>query len=221
MAVPVVLAGLFTLLKGRLLTVGAAFALGAYWDTIKNAVADWVASEDGASYVTAIVNNRLESRGIEFRFTNVLDAQAIRNDVDVFAAQRLNQKAGTNFTTLQGLTREQVIEQVGAVICQRVNQEAGTNLAALWPVERFRDEMATELLRQFDSNVDLPSGALFPRHRVEQIQAAIGRKLGRYNAPTVGPWGPPRDEAHALVRAKARERQAKYRRHHHQVWVQN
>ncbi|MCX7902776.1 MAG: hypothetical protein N2483_10965 [Burkholderiaceae bacterium] len=214
-----VIAGLFSLLNTRLVTVGAAFVLGSYWDTIKNAVSDWIASDSGAAYVTALVNSRLENRGVDFRFSNVLDPQAMRADVDAYAAQRLNVRAGTSFTSLANVTRDEVLEQVGAVLAARVNHETGSNLAALWPVERLREELGTELLRQFDSNVDLPNGALFPRHRVEQIQAAIGRRLGKYQAPTVGPWGPPRDESHELQRAKARARQAKYRRTHRAVWV--
>lgn len=214
-----VIAGLFSLMNTRLVTVGAAFVLGSYWETIKNAVSDWISSDSGAAYVTGLVNSRLENRGIDFRFSNILDPQALRADVDAYAAKRLNMRAGTTFTSLANITRDEVLEQISAVLAARVNHETGANLAALWPVERLRDELATELLRQFDSTVDLAPGALFPRHRVEQIEAAIGRRLGKYQAPPDPVWGPPRDASHELQRAKARARQAKYRRSHRAVWV--
>ena len=160
--------------------------------------------------VTELINQQLTRLEIDLQFRDVFDADKLREDLDKVAAQRVNAKAGTNFTTLK-MNREEFLTEVGRVMADRVNTETGSNLATIWPVQRLRDELGTELLRQFDGSVDLNPGALFPRARVLQIQAAIERKMVGYRPPV-----PPIDD---LVAAKNRARQKKYRRTHKQVWV--
>ena len=160
-------------------------------------------------------------------FRNIFDRDKSIADVDAFAARRVNAKAGTNFTTLKGVDREGFLVEVSKVLAARMNAETGSNVTALWPLDTLRRELATELARQFEPNVDLAAGAMFPREKMIAIQTAIGKKLGILNASPVVPaggggsfWPPATDAAHELRRAKGRARAAKYRRSHRQVWAE-
>lgn len=187
-------------------------AAQAIKDSIVAQIVEWMESADFHQLVTGKVNAKLAGSGlIEFR--DILDKQMVIEDLDAALARRVNVKAGTNFTTLKNITRDDFLAEVSKVLADRVNAETGSNIQALWPVERLRDELGTELLRQFDSNVDLPSGSLFPRERVLQIQGRLVSKLAGYK--------PKPDLKTDVVSAQNRQRQAKYRRTHRQVWIEN
>jgi hypothetical protein len=213
--------------KGLLVS---AASIGYYRDEITQALQAYFDSESAGAFVTDKVNARLADAGLSLRFSNVFDKDKLRDDLDRFAAERVNAKAGTNFVSLKKIDKEGFLVGVSQVLAERVNTETGSKIQALWPVERLRSELGTELVRQFDSGADLAPGALFDRASVAMVQAKLAKKLGSVaQAPNVpgdaSPgttfWGPPRDERHALERAKARVRAAKYRRKHRQVWVKN
>jgi hypothetical protein len=182
---------------------------------------DIALSGDGmAGWVTEKVNQKIALTGLDLIFQNVFDVEKTKDDVDKFAARRINAKAGTEFLTIKNLTRDEFLTEVSRKIAAQVNEQTGANLAVLWPVDRLRQELGTELDRQFDSNVDLSGGALFDRASVEKIQLKIAAKFANLNGtPINGPvWGPPVNEKQALRRAKGRARQAKYRRTHVLRW---
>lgn len=183
-------------------------------------------SDSVSGFITEKVNEKMAGSGLDLVFRNVFDFEKNKDDVDKFAARRVNAKAGTNFTTLKGLDREAFLVEVSKVLAARVNAETGSNITALWPVETLRREMATELARQFQPGVDLSAGAMFPQAKLVAIEAAIGKKLGVLYASPVVPaggggsyWPAATSPEQELRRAKGRVRAEKYRRTHKQVWV--
>ena len=195
----------------RAKAIGLAFL--AFKEQIYEIVYQWAESDDFAGFATNWTNARLREAGIDAQFTNLLNVDAINNDVDKMAAQRVNAKIGTEFTSLKSVGRDDALKEVGRVMGDRINAETGANLQTIWPVEKFRDELGTELMRQFDAGVDLPSGSLFPHNRLVQIQAALLKNMAGYVPPTG------REPADPVKAAKNRDRQAKYRRSHKRVWV--
>ncbi|MBX3660606.1 MAG: hypothetical protein KF740_19400 [Ramlibacter sp.] len=203
------------------------YAAGVAWVTasIKSAVEDWLQSGDGAAYITGIVNSKLQAHGVDLHLSNILDKEAVLSDLDSYAAGRINAKLGTEFSGLRNLDRETALTEVSRVLAARVNTATGAHLAVLWPVDRLREELGTELARQFDPGVDLSPGGLFPQAALQMVQARIARRIGALTVPNSNVeggtvWGPPRDEKHALERARSRARSAKYRKTHRQTWVQ-
>lgn len=197
-----------------------AGAYVAFKDQI-NAVVYQVLEGDGAAgWVTGKVNEKLSDAGVPLLFGNVFDIPRVKSDVDRFLAQRINAKAGTNFSTIQGLTRDDFLGEVGRSIAGKVNSETGANIASVWPVAVLRKELGTELSRQFDPGVDLGSGALFKRDILEKIERRVYAKFVEKNPSPVGNfWPPPNNEKEAARRSKGRARQQKYRKSHKLVWV--
>ena len=205
--------------------VAGAFAM--FKDEILSVVNTVLEGDSMAGWVTEKVNARLAVAGVDLTFRNVFNVESVKGDVDIFAAQRVNAKAGTNFTTLKNVDREGFLVEVSKVLADRVNTSTGSHLTALWPVARLRDELGTELARQFDDGANLSAGGLFPARSVSMIRSKIGAGLkiatGNPAVPSGGAshWGAPRDDKHAALRAAGRKRQAAYRRSHRQVWVPN
>jgi len=217
---------------GAVMTARNGYLLAGIFVTFKEeilAAVYHVLEGDGvASYITSKVNDKLNAAGLDLVFRNVFDVPKTVEDVDRFAARRVNGKAGTNFTSLKAVDREAFLVEVSKVLAARVNTETGSHMVALWPVAKLREELGTELARQFDPGVDLSPGSIFPQDKLLMIQAKIGKKMGLLNpSPVVQAgvsatfWGPPADDAHALRRAKGRVRAEKYRKSHRQVWVPN
>lgn len=215
---------------GAVMTARNGILVAGIYEVFKDeivAAVDHVFSGDGvAGYITEKVNAKLGTAGLDLNFRNVFDVEKTKDDVDKFAARRVNAKAGTNFTTLKGIDRDAFLAEVSTVLAARMNAETGSNVTALWPVAVLRRELATELARQYQPGVDLAPGAMFPQAKLLKVQEAVANKLGFLSpSPVVAAggsgtfWGPPRDAAHALARAKGRARSEKYRRTHRQAWV--
>lgn len=205
-------------------TVGLSYVIALVTEKVN----DFMNSDGVSGFITEKVNEKLSAHGLDLHFRNVFDKAKVLDDVDGFAARRVNGKAGTNFSTLKGVDREAFLVEVSKVLATRVNTETGSNITALWPVETLRRELGTELARQFEPGVDLAAGAIFPKAKLIAIEAAIGKKLGvLYASPVVAAggsgsyWPAARDAAHELERAKGRIRAEKYRRTHRQVWVES
>jgi hypothetical protein len=198
--------------------VGGAFAL--FKDEIIAAVYQVLEGQGAQGYITEKINNRLSAAGVDMSFGNVFDLQQTKSDVDKFVAERINAKAGTNFQAVSTLTRDEFLEEVGRKIGSQVSNATGANILTVYPVERLRAELGTELQRQFDPGVDLGNGALFKREILAGIEQRIYAKFkAQQSGPLNSFWPPPNDEKHAARRAKGRARQAKYRRSHKLAWV--
>lgn len=187
-------------------------AAQAIKDSITATLVEWTESLNFRQFVTDKVNAKLASVNLDV-FRDILDKDKTIEDLDRALSLRINTKAGTHFTTLKNITRDDFLAEVSKVLADRVNAETGANIQAMWPVQRLRDELGTELLRQFDDSVDLPAGALFPRERVLQIKGKLTRGLAGYR--------PAEDLKTDVKNAQNRARQAKYRRTHRQIWIEN
>lgn len=204
----VALGGLAAIMAVALRALGLAYVL----DTVIDAVRQWVNSAGFAAIVTDYVNGSLSDAGLSLRFTNITSSEAIKDDVDKFAAERVNAKAGTSFTSLKSLDREEFLTGVGAVVADRISSQTGARITNIYPVEKLRQELGTELARQFDGPAaGLSPGALFPQAAIALVERKVWARFDGYK--------PPREPADGAKAAKARERQKKYRRTHKQVWV--
>lgn len=210
------------LISAALSRIGWGFAAAALASAVSEVVESFLQSDSGAAWLTSLVNDRITGAGLAgLQFTNVTSREAVISDLDSWAAGVVNSKAGTEFTGLKALDREAFLSGVGAVVAQRISTETGANMQNIYPVQVLRRELGTELARQFEL-ADLPEGSLFPREQVLKVQAKIMKKAPGYKPAPEGAythWGPPRDEAHELQRAKNRARQAKYRKKHKMGWV--
>ena len=212
-------AAITAVLNARNLYIVAG-AYAAFRDEINSAVYHVLEGEGVGGWVTEKINGKLAAAGVPLVLRNVFDLPRLKADVDGFLAARINAKAGTNFTTVQNLTRDDFLAEVGSKIAQQVNNQTGSNIVTVYPVERLRDELGTELQRQFDPGVDLGSGALFKRKILEGIERRVYAKFAVKNPTPVGNyWGPPNNDAEATRRAKGRLRQAKYRKSHKLAWT--
>lgn len=203
----------------------AAGFLTVFKDEILGAVYQALEGEGLGGWLAQVANQKLDAAGLDLRFRDLLDVEKVKADVDAFAARRVNVKAGTSFTSLKDIDRDAFLTEVSKVLATRVNQASGSKIVAMWPVDRLRDELATELARQFQPGVDLAVGGLFPVDKLQAIELNIANKFNKLTpSPNVASgaftfWPPPRDDKQAVVRALGRERQAKYRNTHKQVWV--
>ena len=218
------MAALFpTTIRGVINAVGLTYLIARAEDIIGQVLG----SASVAAFVTEKMNEQIAAHGINLVLRDITDRVKLVEDFDQFAANLVNLKAGTQFTSFKGIDREAFLVEVSKVLADRVNTETGSHIVQLWPVDKLRAELGTELARQFDAGADLSGGALFPLRQVQMVQAAVGKKLG-FLSPSpvmvggaVGNtfWGPPLNDEHALKRAKGRLRAEKYRRTHRQVWV--
>lgn len=210
------------LISAAISRIGWGFAAAALASAVSEVVESFLQSESGAAWVTSLVNERISGAGLAgLQFTNVTNRQAMIDDLDAYAAGVVNSKAGTSFAGIKALDREQFLSGVGAVVAQRLNSETGAHMANIYPVDTLRRELGTELARQFELS-DLPEGGIFPRAQLLKVQAKVMKLAPGYKPAPEGAythWGPPRDEAHELQRAKNRARQARYRKKHKMGWV--
>ncbi len=193
-----------------------------------DAIVEWWDSSAGAAMLAEQLNKRLAEAGIDLEFPpfNPLfesGREVFKKTIEAYALDRLNAKAGTEFAKISDLTPDNFTAEISRVLAAQVNNETGSNLGAVWPVEKLRDQLHTEVMRQFDNRGRYTPGSLFAAGTLDNIKAGVAAKHPELMAavPAPGPggaWGPPRNEQHAIRREKARIRQAKYRRTHQQVW---
>lgn len=191
--------------------------------------ANWLESSTGAELIAEQLNKRLAAAGVGLEFPpfNPLTGagqDTVKKTIEAYALDRLNTKAGTNFTKVEDLTPANFEIELGRVLAAPINNATGSNFSSVYPLEKLQDQLKTEVLRQFDNRGRYAAGALFNSSTMQGIKAKIAEKhpelLTALTAPKPGGmWGPARDAAHAVKREKARIRQEKYRRTHQQVWV--
>lgn len=193
------------------------------------AVSDWWDSNTGAALMADQLNKRLAAAGVELEFPpfNPLfeSGRAVfKKTIEAYALDRLNTRAGTSFAAVADLTPENFNVELGRILAAPINAATGSNFSTVWPVEKLKDQLHTEVVRQFDNRGRYAAGALFKPGTLDGIKASIAAKHPELMARVAeqkpgGMWGPPKDQAHAIRREKARVRQAKYRRTHQQVWT--
>lgn len=202
------LAAALTGWRGYIIGIGIV----SFKDQIMEVVDAWTRSQGFGEFCTQFINTRLNEAGIDVQLRNVLDKQMLVDDFDKLAARRVNAKMGTDFTSMKTINRDQAFTEISRVMARQVNEATGSRLAVLYPPARLREELGTELLRQF-TDADLSPGSLFPRARVKEVEDVLLKKMQAY----IPPKPPPADPVKA---AKNRERQKKYRRSHKQVWAE-
>jgi tRNA(Ser,Leu) C12 N-acetylase TAN1 len=185
--------------------------LGTNLVKLRGSTKDEILSEVGG-----VIERKVEGYGVQgLRLTNLGDRAAVIDDLDAFAAVQINAKLGTNLRRLRGSTKDELLEEVGRVIADRVNTETGSKIVTMYPVAKLRDELGTELIRQFDNRGRLAEGGLFPINRVLQTKAAFLKQVQIYKPVDA----PVRTDAEELKAAANRARQKKYRRTHKAVYV--
>lgn len=185
--------------------------LGTNLVKLRGSTKDEILSEVGG-----VIERKVEGYGVQgLRLTNLGDKAQVINDLDAFAAVQINAKLGTDLRRLRGSTKDELLEEVGRVIAGRVNAETGSKIATVYPVAKLRDELGTELMRQFDNRGRLADGGLFPTNRVMQTKAAFLKQVQIYKPVEA----PVRTDAEELKAAANRARQKKYRRTHKAVYV--
>lgn len=207
------------------------YALDGVMDTVDlaNDVQEWLESDAGWAVLTEKLNTRLQAAGLDLKFApfNPLTEtgrESVKKTLDRFLVEKINAKAGTDFTSLEGLTQETFMEQVGKGIASKINQKTGAQIGAVWPVAKLQAELQSEVLRQFDNRGRYNGGALFPLAAVKRIKEKIIERNPQYAASvkaldSSGYWGPPKDEKHAKRREQGRARQARYKLSHQQTWI--
>ena len=198
---------------------GGVAAAAAY-----DAVEEWLTTDDFASILTDKLNAKLAAAGLELQFTNVTDTDAVRATVEGFALERINAKAGTQISSLAGLNRENFLEAVGSGIAAKINAQTGANLTSVYPVDKLIPKLQTEVIRQFDNRGRYGGGRLFKGDTLDKIRTKIAAKnpalMAQVKATRAGGyWGAAIDEKHQRRRDKGRDRQARYKTTHQQVWV--
>ena len=221
-------------IQSALAGVSVSGLLGAAGATVTGllsaeAVVNWLESNAGAELCAEQLNKRLAAAGLDLEFPPFNPftedgRQTFKKTIEGFALDRLNTKAGTNFTKVEDLTPANFEIELSRAIAGPINNATGANFTTLWPVDKLKDQLKTEVLRQFDNRGRYAAGALFNGATMQGIKAKIAAKhpglmLALPAPKTGGIWGPARDQAHAIKREKARVRQEKYRRTHQQVWV--
>lgn len=213
-------------ISGLMTTVGILVLIPQVID----AFYDWWQSVDASEEIAALVNKRLAAAGLDLQFpafNPVLPSgrETVRRTLEAFAVQRINARAGTEFTTLEGLNQDVFLSEVGRAIASQVNARTGSNLVSVWPVDKLQGELKTEVLRQFENRGRYAGGSLFKANSLAQIKTKIAGKYpvlfkaveAKRNG---GYWGPPKDEKHQKRREAGRVRQERYRASHQQVWFQ-
>lgn len=210
--------------SGLMSAAGTALAIVVAGDAVR----DWFDSDVAWEQMTDQLNKRLSAAGLDLQFpvfnpTTQEGQDIVKSTIEKFALDRINAKAGTNFTNITGLTQENFLGEMSGVIVAKINTQTGSNLGAVWPVEKLQDNLKTEVLRQFDNRGRYAGGALFKVGTLSKIKEKIAAKHPALMAQVKkqeagGYWGPPRDEKERLRREAGKERQRRYRATHQQIW---
>lgn len=183
--------------------------------------------QDAKYKLNAIIINELEDKaqkmiediangaGIPLSLRNIKDKTTTLEDFDAALAAKINNLAGTDFTSLKNINRERIAEVAANKLCERLG------IGSLYPVDNFRTAISEQLVNAFDGQ---PSN-LFGADVVNDIERRTALGFADINDKTklVGNvssrFGPPVDAEHAAKRAANRKRQANYRKKNKIVWV--
>lgn len=168
---------------------------------------DWIAERVSAC---------AQAVGVQLTLTDITNKATTRADFDVAITARVNQLAGSNFASLEGLNREAVKVEAGRVIGAKLG------LGPLYPVENFRDAVSENLVQSFAGQ---SPAALFSPATLQAIEDKVVKQMQPLTAISQALGNPmsfvggPANAAEAAKRADNRRRQAKYRRKNRMQWV--
>lgn len=227
------LLALLPVIKAALAGVTASGLLGAATSTIvalKSAegVAEWFESTSASEMIADLVNKKMAAAGVDLNFPPFNPATeegraVVARVLGKFAAGQINAKAGTDFSSLEGLNQDSFMAEMGGMLANKINGETGAQLLSVWPVDKLKSQLQTEVMRQFDNRGRYAGGRLFPGKTMAAIKEKITLKNPELMAQVKaqadgGYWGAPKDEKHRLRRESGKARQDKYRQTHQQVW---
>lgn len=168
---------------------------------------DWIAERVSAC---------AQAVGVQLTLTDITNKATTRADFDTAITARVNQLAGTTFTTLEGLNREAVKVEAGRLIGQKLG------LGPLYPVENFRAAVSENLVQSFAGQ---SQNAMFSPATLDAIEQKVIKELqpltdvARAMGNPMSFAGAPSNAVEAAKRADNRRRQAKYRRKNVMRWV--
>ena len=170
----------------------AAAAVAAAVEVAASVYAAWLAADVIATYkrqileaaesaltlqmgplATGFANDRLSAAGINLQFSDVTDLEAVKIEVDGFAADVINEKVGTNFDSIKEITKDEALSELGRVLSERISSELGVEIV-VWPVQALRDSVKAAVIEQVQSNI----GGLLPDGAVEAVDLAVLVRLG-------------------------------------------
>ena len=158
-------------------------------------------------YARNELNHRLEVAGISGLYLNDLfDPETLKNDIDRFAAARINDKLGTTFERFNTLKQDDVMLELGRMMAQRINSEAGTAFTNIFPVKQFREELGEGVALQLAS---VGAASLTTSKKAARIRDIVEAGMQGYRPPAN-----PQSTTTAAQKAANRLRQAKYRSTH-------
>lgn len=173
-------------------------------DLVYRRVLAYLSSPEALEHILGGINNLTERYGLTL---TALNPDAIRQDLDKFVTLKMNENLGTEFETLDGLGREEVLTEVGRVLAVRVNAASGSHIDNLYPPEDLPNKIGAELIRQLETGED----GFIPEATIQEVHRVVMEDLPGYVPPVL-----PADAGKA---AKSRARQKKYRRTHKQIWI--
>jgi hypothetical protein len=184
-------------------------------NAIRDKIIDFLKTDWVADKIAGAINDAAAAVGMPLALSNIKDKDQTRIDVDTAVTAKINDLAGTSFTSLRLINRDAIQVEVGRIIGEKLG------LGNLYPAAAFRDAMSGQLVNAFDGGVS-PLFAADLVARVEQNVVSGWQELSARSQTVGNPMstaGPPRDAAHAAQRAANRRRQAKFRKTHSQKWV--
>lgn len=177
-------------------------------------------SDNFRDEITNRINKILANRGLQLKFRNVFDDEMVVDDLDLFAVERINARMKTDFKSLVRLTPDIFMSDAGAVVAGRINVKTGSKITTVWPLETLKEELKSEVLRQFDNRGRYTGGALFKADTLAKIRSKIiAKNPAMLEAVKKVTPHSPKNEAERIRREKAAARQRLYARDHQQVWV--
>jgi hypothetical protein len=182
---------------------------------VQSIIVQWVTTLAFKEFITLVVNGLVEESGMgdKLKFRNILDQKMLRDDLDRGFANMINAKLGTSLTGIQGMTKDEILQELGGVFAQRINAEAGTSITNIFPVARLRSELGTAVIDQLDA-ATVNTGSIITRDKVKQLKDKVAAGLSAYVPPNA-PLGSISDARRSANRAA----QKKYRQTHKAVWV--
>jgi hypothetical protein len=194
---------------------------GLIQDAINDFIVDAIKSSGLEQWVAEQVADAAESVGFSLKLNNIADKEQTRTDVDAAVTAKINQLAGTSFSSLRLINRDAISNEVGRLAGEKLG------LGPLFPVANFREAMGNQLVSAFEGSGGGQVAALFGPQIIAAIEENVvagWKELTTKSVEAGNPsarFGAPRDAAHAAKRAAGRKRQAKYRAKNYLHWVES
>lgn len=185
-------------------------------NTVRDVILDFLKRKDFQDWIAARVSACAEQVGIALTFTDITNKAATKADFDRAITARINTLAGTAFTSIQGIKKEDIKIEAGRVLGEKLG------MGPLYPVENFRVAVGQNLVQSFEGTAPV---ALFSPSTLQAIEEKVVKRMtplsdvALHVGNPMGKAGAPVDAKEAAARADNRRRQAKYRRKNTLRWV--